>query len=88
MEGVVFQASQCRCSPGMQSGILNGAQQSLNARHKDVGTMFNYIFFFSFLKKINVLWVWDNSTLKKTYKPKAIENLMKKHIKSLYLILC
>lgn len=35
MEGVVFQASQFRCSPGMQSGILNGAQQSLNARHKD-----------------------------------------------------
>ncbi|XP_029697657.1 piggyBac transposable element-derived protein 4-like [Takifugu rubripes] len=31
MEGVVFQASQHRCSPGTQSGILNGAQQSLTA---------------------------------------------------------
>ncbi len=48
MEEVVFQASQCRSSPGMQTGILNGAQQSLNARHKDVEQC---CFLFSFLKE-------------------------------------
>ncbi len=53
MEGVVFQASQCRYSPGMQYGILNGAQQSLNGRHKDVRTMFIYFGVF-FIYKENI----------------------------------
>lgn len=41
-EGVVFQASQRKCSAGMLSGILNAAQQSL--RHKDTEE-FRYNFF-------------------------------------------
>lgn len=36
IEGVVFQAFRSRCSPGAQSDILYGAQQSLNARHIDI----------------------------------------------------